>query len=340
MKTVLVTGGAGLIGAECCKLFSEKGWRVLSVDNFFRGMLFGKNADTKKNVDSFFSEYGVKNFEMDFRSEKIITLLKESDAVIHTAAQPSHPKSIEVPAIDFEENALGTFQLLEYMRSLDLKIPFVFCSTNKVYGDKPNEFEYCCKGKRFEPVDESIWNGFGESLSVDQCKHTPFGASKLSADVYVQEYSKLYGLNAGIFRLGCITGTTACATELQNWLPFFIKKALSGEKLTIFGYKGFQVRDLLHARDLAELFYSFVKKPVSGLVFNVGGGRNNSISLLEAIDLLSEKGLNLKYSFGSKRQADHKWWITNTKKTRRYFGWKPKTELEQIFNELIGSLSK
>jgi len=337
-QTILITGGAGLIGAECCTFFAEKNWNVISVDNYFRAKLFGKEGNTKRNTDSFKNQ-NIEHHEMDFRDEKIIPLLKKSDAIIHAAAQPSHPKSVEIPILDFEINATGTLELLERVREFNPKIPFVFCSTNKVYGDKPNSFEYQEKRKRFEPEDKSFWNGFDESLSVDQCMHTPFGASKLSADIYVQEYARLYGLKTGSFRLGCITGETACAVEQQNWLPFFYRKVLSGEKLSIYGYNGLQVRDLLHAHDLAKLFHKFIKNPKPGEVYNVGGGRNNSISLLEAIDLIEGlTGKKMNYSFASERDADHQWWISDTSKAEKHFSWKQEIDLRNIFSGIFESV--
>jgi CDP-paratose 2-epimerase len=233
-------------------------------------------------------EYNIEHHEMDVRDEKIIELLKKSDVIIHTAAQPSHPKSIEIPLEDFQVNAWGTLFLLENVRKYNKDAIFVYCSTNKVYGDTPNYYSYKIVEKRYEPVDPQLWDGFDESLRIDQTLHTPFGVSKSAADLYVQEYARLYGIKTGVFRMGCITGGRAMAVEQHNWEPYFIKKALTGEVLTIYGYKGYQVRDVIHARDLARLFYEFVNNPRPGEVYNVGGGRGNSISLLEAIDLIEE----------------------------------------------------
>ncbi|MEM5871809.1 MAG: NAD-dependent epimerase/dehydratase family protein [Candidatus Aenigmatarchaeota archaeon] len=337
---ILVTGGAGLVGSECCKLFAEKGWEVISVDNYTRGKIFGKEGDTKKNVESVLKDYNIQNYEIDIRDKKIIPLIKKVDAIIHTAAQPSHPKSIEIPIEDFQINAWGTLFLLENVRQFNPEIPFVFCSTNKVYGDMPNKFEYRKVGKRFEPVDPKLRNGFDEKLPIDQTMHTPFGVSKVAADLYTQEYAYLYGLKTGVFRMGCITGGAAKAVEMHNWEPYFVKKALTGETLNVYGYGGYQVRDVIHAKDLAKLFYEFVKKPVKGGVYNVGGSRKNSISLLESFDLIEEiTGCKIKFELKPEREADHIWWISDITKVRKDFpNWDIKISLKEIFTEIYEAL--
>ena len=255
---VLITGGAGLVGHECCKLFSELGHEVISVDNYMRGKIFGKEGDTRPNIDSL-KDLNIEHHDMDIRDPKIAELIKKSDAIIHTAAQPSHPRSIEIPLEDFQINAWGTINLLELVRQHNKDIPFVFCSTNKVYGEAPNYFSYKKVSKRFEPIDISLRDGFDESLRIDRMMHTPFGVSKVTGDLYSQEYAHLYGMKTGIFRMGCITGGAAKAVEMHNWEPYFVKKALSGETLNIFGHDGYQVRDVIHARDLAMLFHEFIK---------------------------------------------------------------------------------
>lgn len=338
-KSVLITGGAGLVGSECSKLFSENGWRVLSVDNFMRGKIFGEEGNTQSNIECL-KKYDIEHFEMDFRDEKIISLIKQVDVIIHTAAQPSHPKSIEIPIEDFQINAYGTIELLERIRIHNKKATFVFCSTNKVYGEMPNYFSYKKVQQRFEPIDPSLWDGFDESLRTDRIMHTPFGVSKLSADLYVQEYAYLFGLNTGIFRMGCITGGAAKAVEMHNWEPFFVKKAMTGELLTIYGHDGYQVRDIIHAKDLALLFLEFIKDPRPGEVYNIGGGRKNSISLLESLELIEEiVGNKMNYKLGTEREADHIWWISNIDKAKSHYPhWDIKIGLKEIFTEIYETL--
>ncbi|MEE9323214.1 MAG: NAD-dependent epimerase/dehydratase family protein [Candidatus Aenigmarchaeota archaeon] len=337
---VLVTGGAGLVGSECCRLFSEKGWEVISVDNYMRGKIFGKDGNTKNIMEKILKEHSIENHEIDIRDEKIVPLIKKADAIIHTAAQPSHPRSIEIPIEDFQINVWGTLFLLENVRNNNPEIPFVFCSTNKVYGEKPNEFEYKKVEKRFEPVDEKFRNGFDENLSIDHIMHTPFGVSKVAADLYTQEYAKLYGLKAASFRMGCITGGAARAVEMHNWEPFFVKKAITGETLHVYGYGGYQVRDVIHARDLAKLFLAYVKKPRPGEAYNIGGARQNSISLLESFDIIEEvTGHKMKYDLKPERKADHIWWISDISKARKHYpDWDIRISLKQLFTEIYEAL--
>lgn len=332
---VLVTGGAGLVGTESCRFLKEQGHEPVSVDNYGRGEIFGDEGNTEANVSKVHTDLDVEHISTDFRSEQVREIVADVDAIIHTAAQPSHPKSIEIPIKDFEINAEGTLQLLEWVRETNPDIPFVFCSTNKVYGEMPNFFSYEKDGQRFEPEDPALRGGFDESLRLDQNMHTPFGVSKTAADLYVQEYAKLYDLKAASFRMGCITGGAAKAVELHNWEPFFMKKALAGEKLTIFGYEGFQVRDIIHARDIAKLFYKYIENPRGGEVYNVGGGRENSTSLLEAIDLIEEiTGNTMEYEHGDQRKADHQWWISDLTKAKNHFDWDIDIGVEEIFTDI------
>ena len=339
---ILVTGGAGLVGTECCKLFAEQGHEVTSVDNYARGKIFGTEGETKSNIEAVRKEFSIEHHEMDIRNEKIIELIKKTDAIVHTAARPSHPKSIEIPVEDFQINAYGTLFLLDIVRKNNPTAPFVYCSTHKVYGEAPNYFAYKKIGKRFEPIDSSLYDGFDESLRIDRMMHTPFGVSKTTADLYCQEYARLYGLKTGIFRMSCITGGAAKATEIHNWEPFFVKKALTGEELTIFGYGGYQVRDVIHAADLAKLFSEFIKNPRPGEVYNIGGGRKNSISLLESIDLIEDMvGKKMKYKLGPEREADHIWWISNLSKVRNHYpAWDIRIGLKEIFEDIHNALSR
>jgi CDP-paratose 2-epimerase len=291
-------------------------------------------------MEKLLKEYAIERYEIDFRDDGIVPLIKRADAVVHTAAQPSHPKSVEIPLDDFQINAWGTLFLLENVRKYNKDVVFVFCSTNKVYGEAPNYFSYTKVGKRFEPVDPSLKEGFDETLRIDRCMHTPFGVSKVAGDLYTQEYAALYGLKTGVFRMGCITGGASKAVEMHNWEPYFVKKALTGETLTVYGYDGYQVRDVIHARDLAELFYEFIENPRAGEVYNVGGSRKNSISLLESFDLIEEiTGKRIEYKFGPQREADHIWWISNINKAMSHYPkWKVRIELKDVFTEIYNTL--
>jgi len=324
------------VGSECCRLFSEHGWNVISVDNYMRGKLFGSMGNTESIIKEIIAEFEIEHYEIDIRDEKIIQLIKRADAVIHAASQPSHPKSIEIPLEDFNINAWGTLFLLENVRLHNKDIPFVFCSTNKVYGEMPNYYSYKITGKRFEPVDPSLHDGFDETLRLDRNMHTPFGVSKVTGDLYAQEYAYMYGLKTGIFRMGCITGGSAKAVEMHNWEPYFVRKALTGEVLNIYGHGGHQVRDVIHARDLSWLFFEFINNPKPGEVYNVGGGRKNSISLLDAVDLIEEiTGNKINYRLENEREADHAWWISNINKAKSHYpAWDVKISLNEIFSEI------
>lgn len=331
----MITGGAGLVGSECCRLFSELGWKAISVDNYMRGKLFGSEGNTESTIKKILAKFDVEHHEMDIRDKEIIPLIKRADAVIHAASQPSHPKSIEIPLEDFNINAWGTLFLLENIRMHNKDIPFVYCSTNKVYGEMPNYFSYKKVGKRFEPVDPCLRDGFDETMRIDRNMHTPLGVSKATGDLYSQEYAYLYGLKTGIFRMGCITGGAARAVEMHNWEPYFVRKALTGDVLNIYGYGGYQVRDVIHARDLARLFFEFITNPKPGEVYNVGGGRKNSTSLLEAIDLIEEiTGKKMNYRLEKEREADHIWWISNINKAKNHYNWDVKIGLKEIFSEI------
>jgi len=339
-ETILVTGGAGLIGSMCCEELIENGYNVVSVDNYGRGEIFGEEGDTESNVTEYLGDERIDHHQMDIRDADIKEIITSVDGIIHTAAQPSHPRSIDIPYEDFDINVRGTLNLLESVRTQNPDIPLVFTSTNKVYGEMPNYFSYKKVGDRFEPVDNTLRNGFDESLRIDQNKHTPFGVSKASADLYVQEYARMYDIDAGVFRLGCVTGGAAHAVELHNWEPYFVKLALTGEELSIYGYEGYQVRDVIHARDLANLFRRYLESPSPGEVYNVGGGRENSISLRESFELIEEvTGETLQYSYAEQREADHQWWISDLSKVRRHYpNWEITYGLREIFEEIAKTL--
>lgn len=337
---VLITGGAGLVGSHCCEYYAKQGHKVVAVDNFLRGKLFGNEGDTKINADYLTKHFSNIEFHnIDIRDvNKLQELIKGSDLIIHTAAQPSHPKSIEIPLEDFSINAFGTLQLLEFARKIADNAVFIFCSTNKVYGENPNKLPMVEKETRYDYADR---DGIDETLSVDYTMHTPFGVSKLTADVYCQEYGRLYGLKTGIFRLSCITGPMARAVELQNWEPFFVWTNLQDKILNVYGFKGKQVRDVIDARDLVRAFDAFFKKPMEGEIFNMGGGRKNSISLLESFKIIEKlTGKPMKFELKPKREADHQVYISDLAKFKSHYDWKIEIGIEQIFKDIYNWLIK
>ena len=336
----MVTGAAGLVGSECCKLFATKGDQVVSVDNYMRGKILGKQGDTRIIIHQLLEQFSnIRHVECDIRDTEVMAeLMFGVNAIIHCASQPSHPRSIEIPLEDFSINAYGTLNLLELTRDKCPEAVLVFCSTNKVYGDNPNKLAIVEQEKRY---DYAEIDGIDESLSIDYCMHTPFGVSKVAADLYVQEYARLYGLKTGVFRMGCITGGAVRAVEMHNWEPYFMRKNLREEVLTIYGYKGKQVRDIIHAKDIAILFEKFIESPYPGEVYNIGGGRENSISLLEAIDLIeSITHKKMKYKFGPAREGDHIVYISDISKARRYFNWDIIINIETIFQEIYEAVSR
>ena len=339
---VLVTGGIGLIGSACCELFLKEGHEVISVDNNTRKLLFGKDANNELNLkeSSVLKDKKLELIDADIRDKKVMgNIIEKVDAIVHLAAQPSHPKSLEIPMEDFQINAFGTLQLLELTRQLNPKIPFAYMSTNKVYGDYPNYFNYKVVGKRYENV---AMDSFNEELPVDRCGHTPFGVSKLSADIYTQEYAINYGLKTATFRGGCLTGKNSRAVELHGYLPYIIKCALTKKKYSIYG-GGYRVRDQIHSSDVASAMYEFIKKPkpnalgIYGKHYNLGGERRNSISIFETIDAIQSKtSMKLEYEEAPDRESDHIWWISDMSKFKAdYPSWNISKDLDYIFNEII-----
>lgn len=331
---VLITGGAGLVGSHCCEFYAKQGHDVVAVDNFMRGKIFGETGSTKDNADYLTEKFSnIKFHNIDIRdADKMKELIKGSDLIIHAAAQPSHPKSIEIPMEDFSINAFGTLQLLEFTRILADNAVFIFCSTNKVYGENPNTLPIVEKETRYDYKNR---DGVDEMLPVDYTMHTPFGVSKLAADAYSQEYGRLYGLKTGIFRMGCITGPMAKAVEMHNWEPHFIWTNMQGKVLNVYGFKGKQVRDVIDARDLVKAFDAFFKKPMKGEVFNMGGGRENSISLLESFKVIEKlTGKPMKFVLKPKREGDHQVYISDLTKFKSNYDWKIEIGIEQIFRDI------
>jgi CDP-paratose 2-epimerase len=329
MNICIVTGSAGLIGAEAVRFFAGKGYRVLGIDNDMRREFFGLDASTewsRRNLEAELPEYS--HFALDIRDRPgIETLFNEYGtdvkAVIHTAAQPSHDWAAKDPHTDFTVNANGTLTLLEATRRYCPKARFIFTSTNKVYGDAPNKLPLVERETRWE-IDEAhaYYNhGIDERMSVDQTMHSLFGVSKLAADAMVQEYGRYFGMNTVCFRGGCLTGPGHSGTMLHGFLSYLVKCALTGAPYTIFGYKGKQVRDNIHSLDLVNMFWHYHQDPRPGEVYNAGGGRFSCCSMREAIGLCEEltgKKMNVAYG-DANRLGDHIWYISDTRKFQSHY---------------------
>lgn len=345
MKKVLVTGSSGLIGSACVEKFHDEGWFVYGVDNFTRGLIFGADGDTRSNLDSSKNNGNIELVEADIRDEdKITPIIKVVDAIVHCAAQPSHPRSLEIPMEDFQINAFGTLNLLEITRKYNKDIPFAYMSSNKVYGDYPNFYKYSIieNGiyKRYENV---AFESFNESLPIDGCGHTPFGVSKVAADLYCQEYAINYGMKTATFRGGCLIGSNQKAVEMHGFLGFFTKQILLQNELLLFG-GGHRVRDNIHSSDVADVLFRWVNNPKPnqfgkyGKPYNLGGMRQNSVSIFETIEAIEAKtGLTAKYKEAPERESDHLWWISDMSRFKNdYPEWKGlDKDLDYIFNELI-----
>jgi CDP-paratose 2-epimerase len=284
MKKLLVTGSSGLIGSEVCTFFHRQGFEVHGVDNNQRAVFFGPQGDTRWN-QSRLSE-NLENFihhEVDIRDrEGILALVKnvKPDVIIHTAAQPSHDRAAAIPFDDFDTNAVGTLNLLEANRQVDTSTPFIHMSTNKVYGDAPNRIALQELETRWDYDDDTYANGIPETFSIDQCKHSLFGASKVAADIMVQEYGRYFDMPSCCLRGGCLTGPNHTGVELHGFLSYLVKCNLEDREYKIFGYKGKQVRDNIHSEDVVKFMFEFYKNPRAGEVYNLGGGKDNSCSIL------------------------------------------------------------
>jgi len=334
----LITGSGGLIGSECVRFLSLQGWEVVGIDNDMRRVFFGDEGSTTGNTEALKSAFvQFRHVTTDIRDRQEVRNLMELERphfIIHTAAQPSHDKAAAIPYDDFDVNALGTLNLLVAARDFCRESPFCFTSTNKVYGDRPNQLPLIEKEKRFDYA--SGLDGVDETMSIDQCLHSVFGASKVAADVMCQEFGRYFGMPVGVFRGGCLTGPQHAAVSLHGYLAYIVMCAITGKEYTIFGYGGKQVRDQIHCRDVAKLFWEFFQSPRAGEVYNLGGGRENSLSVLETIDLLALRGHNLKYRYESRhRTGDHICYITDLKKVKAHFPkWRVDTLLPAIISEI------
>jgi CDP-paratose 2-epimerase len=351
MKIVLVTGSAGLIGSESVSFFCEHGYTVVGIDNNMRRVFFGENASTEWNQHRLLEHYAGRYIHhcIDIRDHEAVnrvfqTYGREIDLVIHTAAQPSHDWAARDPYTDFTVNANGTLTLLENTRQVCPEATFIFCSTNKVYGDTPNYLPFVEQELRWE-IEEAhpFSQGINETMSLDQSKHSLFGASKVAADVLTQEYGRYFGLKTAVFRGGCLTGPSHSGTELHGFLSYLMKCTMTGTPYKIYGYKGKQVRDNIHSYDLVNSFYHFYQAPRRGEVYNIGGGRFSNCSMLEAIQACEAiTGRKLDWSYvESNRSGDHIWWISDIRKFKSHYpGWRltytVQNILEEIFTQNIG----
>mgnify|MGYP006142070033 FL=1 len=345
MNICIITGSSGLIGSESVTFFADKFDKIIGIDNNMRQVFFGANASTEWNTQKLTKE--VKNFEhhaIDIRNVEELELLfskynSDIKLIVHTAAQPSHDWAAREPLTDFTVNANGTLNLLEMTRLHAPEATFIFTSTNKVYGDTPNFLPLVELEKRWE-IDQShpyYKEGIDEHMSIDQTKHSLFGASKVAADVLVQEYGKYFGMNTGVFRGGCLTGPNHSGTQLHGFLSYLMKCAITGDKYTVFGYQGKQVRDNIHSWDLVNMFWHFYQNPKQGEVYNAGGGRHSNCSMAEAIELcekITGKPMNYEYS-ETNRVGDHIWWISDVSKFKSHYpAWNWKYDINDILTQI------
>ena len=345
MDIVLVTGSAGLIGSEAVHFFAEEGLQVVGIDNDMRRVFFGDEASTSWNRARMQEEIpGYIHASEDIRDKNAMERLfseygNDIKLIIHTAAQPSHDWAARDPFVDFTVNANGTLVLLEMTRRYSSKAVFLFTSTNKVYGDTPNYLPFIELETRWE-IDEShpySTNGIDESMSIDQTRHSLFGASKVASDVLVQEYGRYFGIYTACFRGGCLSGPSHSGTELHGFLAYLMKCAITGDHYTIFGYKGKQVRDTIHSYDLVNMFWHFYQKPKTAEVYNAGGGRHSNCSILEAIALCEEiTGRKVNWSYTERnRIGDHIWWISDVRKFQKHY---PQWEYQYNLQDILESI--
>lgn len=347
MKKILVTGSSGLIGSEVVSGFSLMGWEVYGVDNNMRADFFGPNGDTSWNLARLKQENPrFKHFGADIRNrEQIRQIISDirPDAVVHAAAQPSHDLAAKRPLDDFDVNAVGTLNLLEACRIFCPESPFIHMSTNKVYGDAPNEVEIVEKPTRWEIADAIYKDGIPETFRIDQSKHSIFGASKVSADIMVQEYGRYFGMLTCCLRGGCLTGPNHSGVELHGFLSFLVKCNLEQRLYKIYGYLGKQVRDNIHSSDVVEFIKHFISLPRSGEVYNIGGGIDNTVSILEAFQMISTiSGIPMLYEYVEEnRQGDHICYYSDLKKIKQHYPeWGITKNLEYIFQDIHKSWVK
>jgi CDP-paratose 2-epimerase len=345
MPTVIVTGSGGLIGSESVAHFAAAGFDVVGLENDMRARFFGDAASTAPTTERLIADYGevFRSLPIDIRDrdavERVFTELEgRVELVIHTAGQPSHDWAASDPHTDFAVNAVGTLNLLQAAREHAPEATFVFCSTNKVYGDLPNQLPLRELELRLElPDDHRYHRGIDTSMSIDASTHSLFGVSKASADLLVQEYGRYFGMPTVCFRGGCLTGPNHAGTQLHGFLSYLMRCAMTGDPYTVFGYGGKQVRDNIHSADMVQAFHAFHRRPRPAAVYNIGGGRDSNCSMLEAIahcERISGRELDWTYS-ESNRTGDHRWWISDLEPfTRDYPDWQITYDVPAILQEI------
>ena len=343
-KTILVTGSSGLIGSEVSLFFAAQGCTIHGLDNNQRAVFFGPQGDTRWNQQRLDDRIpGFVHHELDIRDRQgVIDLVAEvrPDAIIHTAAQPSHDRAAAIPFDDFDTNAVGTLNFLEAARRACPESPFIHMSTNKVYGDRPNTIDLQELETRWDYADEAYEHGIAETFSIDQSKHSLFGASKVAADVMVQEYGRYFQMPTCCLRGGCLTGPNHSGVELHGFLSYLVKCNLEGKEYRVFGYKGKQVRDNIHSEDVARFMWSFFSAPRVAEVYNLGGGKDNSCSILEAFKIAEKfSGQEQKYTYvDENRIGDHICYYSDLRKMRAdYPDWDLTKSLEDTVGEIVAS---
>jgi CDP-paratose 2-epimerase len=343
-RKALVTGSCGLIGSEVALFFARAGYAVTGIDSNHRALFFGPEGDTAWSLERLRREIpGYRHEALDIcERERVLALVAElqPDAIVHTAGQPSHDRAASIPFLDFEVNALGTLHLLEAARRHCPEAPFLFTSTNKVYGDRPNTIAMAELETRWDYADPAYEHGIGENFSIDQSKHSLFGASKVAGDVLVQEYGRYFNMPTCCVRCGCVTGPNHSGVELHGFLSYLIKRNVEGAEYKVFGYKGKQVRDNIHSEDVARFLYEFAQAPRVAEVYNLGGGKGNSCSILEAfakVESITGKPMQWRY-VEVNRIGDHICYYSDLRKMRAHYpAWDISRKLDGIFEEIAES---
>lgn len=337
---MLITGAGGLIGSEAVDYYCSQGFKVYGIENNQRQIFFGEKGSTLLRLSQLKKYSNFQNFEIDIRDKQnILNLFKQIkfDVVIHTAAQPSHDKAASIPFDDFETNANGTLHLLEAIRQTNKDCIFIHMSTNKVYGDKPNTLNLTELNTRYEYTDLEYQNGINENFSIDQSKHSLFGASKVAADILVQEYGRYFGIPSCVLRGGCLTGENHSGVELHGFLNYLVKCNVNSSKYSIFGYKGKQVRDNIHSSDVVQFMNLFIANPRIAEVYNIGGGKYNSCSILEAFDLTEQiSGNKMIYEYvDENRIGDHICYYSDLSKMKEHY---PEFGITKDLNYIIENI--